>query len=1601
MKHIFKITTLVLIYLSLQSPVFAREFREGTVKKSANSTKDAATGVERCRRAQGSAELSINNVRARINTGGNMWYDGNTARYYVPKDGSSTAMFCAALWIGGQDENKQLRVAALRFGQDGDDFWPGPLTVDKNAAVNKSVCEKWDKHFRITKAEVEAFVAGCQKNAQGQIIGGPTDQNLVTEAIKTWPAHPENYAELNQTKYLAPFKDVNGDGIYRYQDGDYPYYDFNGDLCPVVAKQSGQKYNPIRTMEDSIGTGGQPVHGGILVDQVLKGDETLWWVFNDKGNAHTESKSANPIGLEIRAQAFAFSMNDEINNMTFYSYEIINRSTFTLQNTYFSQWVDPDLGYAFDDFVGCDVKRGLGYCYNGNAIDGPGTGAYPGNPPAIGIDFFQGPYLDSDGIDNPKVYIDLVRNGADAAWLLEDQYQKRNQNNEFVLDGNGNKILDTLKVTADAERFIQYWYNVNDKITNGANINGVNFGNGIIDDERFGMRRFVYYENSGHSTKGEPDRATDYYNYLRGMWKTGVTMTFGADGTSGTIPCDFMFPGTTDIWNWGTKGVVPNITDTRGWTEESSNNPSGDRRFMQSAGPFELKPGAINYITVGIPFAQAASGGPYASVTLLRQIDDKCQALFDNCFNLLEGPDAPDLTIKELDRELILFLTNDSPSSNNINESFNKIDISIPVKYDNIERIDTILLDVNNVPYIHSFDRVTSTTEYNQYYKFEGYQIFQLRNNKVSVSDIYDEDKARLVGQCDIRNFDKNQNNQSIAKLVNYYKDDNIGDLVPKIMVDGLNRGINHTFKITEDKFATTNDKTIVNNKKYYYVAIAYAHNNFKPFNSTDPTKFDGQKITYLASRKTGMGRSIEPTIAIPHNVVPEQDGTLVQSTYGTCPEITRIEGNGNGGMILNFKSETLEQIMGKANEEPAGLSFVTNLQYEQDFGPLNIKVIDPIKLRPGKFIIKIIPSDSTNNLMYGKWKLQNVDTLQPLYTVKVDGVSTPVYSITSDRIIKDINEQVIFPLGISISLTNPQPTVTPLSLKINLYNKQDRVSGGDLSDGTDLYSSIVTKDPNKTWLFGLSDNDGSDLTNWIKSGSKISSESIIRAFPALDETSAGDVIDYLSQDYYYSVPKFVWNPANNKNDTIFTHFPIDKNQDYEEFGGGWWAPYRLTSVYTNYAGTVIPHPGFSYYHLSTFTDTPLPITKFRMDPSYIYSTSSNDMSNLASVDIVLTSDKTKWTRCPVIEMGEDTEQTEGNAKRFQLRRHASVDKNGQPVGDGTQGWGWFPGYAINLETGQRLNMIFGENSQLGEEMPGNGRDLIWNPTSIAFSSGDPVFGGMHYIYVLGASEYTLFTPNSVESNKVSRIVNPPSYYDVDGSGNKDMGTWAYNSLRKLDVLNLGNVSPYNSDYKNANLIPAMEVFGSVMWVGMPLATAFDNARLAQIPTDVKISLRVRQPYKRNYINNLNGASASPQNNNFPMYEFTITNNIASSVGNLELAKSELDQVSVVPNPYFAASLYEGDQVENLVKICNLPPDCYVTIYSVDGTVVRKLRGPSRNLVSGRGSALTSIDWDLKNHKGLPISGGAYLIHIKADGVGEKIVKWFGALRPVDLNSFQ
>jgi hypothetical protein len=103
--------------------------------------------------------------------------------------------------------------------------------------------------------------------------------------------------------------------------------------------------------------------------------------------------------------------------------------------------------------------------------------------------------------------------------------------------------------------------------------------------------------------------------------------------------------------------------------------------------------------------------------------------------------------------------------------------------------------------------------------------------------------------------------------------------------------------------------------------------------------------------------------------------------------------------------------------------------------------------------------------------------------------------------------------------------------------------------------------------------------------------------------------------------------------------------------------------------------------------------------------------------------------------------------------------------------------------------------------------------------------------------------------------------------------------------------------------------------------------------------------------------------------------------------------IRVVPNPYYGSSNYEQDQIDNRVKITNLPTSCTISIYNVSGTLVRQVI---------LDSDLNSIgwDWDLKNDPNVSIASGVYLIHVDAGEIGEKIIKWFGALRPIDLDSF-
>ena len=86
-----------------------------------------------------------------------------------------------------------------------------------------------------------------------------------------------------------------------------------------------------------------------------------------------------------------------------------------------------------------------------------------------------------------------------------------------------------------------------------------------------------------------------------------------------------------------------------------------------------------------------------------------------------------------------------------------------------------------------------------------------------------------------------------------------------------------------------------------------------------------------------------------------------------------------------------------------------------------------------------------------------------------------------------------------------------------------------------------------------------------------------------------------------------------------------------------------------------------------------------------------------------------------------------------------------------------------------------------------------------------------------------------------------------------------------------------------------------------------------------------------------------------------------------------------------------SSSLDNQIKFTNLPEKCDISIYTLDGSLVRRIK---------KDDELTEVKWNLKNGAAVPIASGLYIIHIDAGELGEKILKWMGVMRELDLDSF-
>jgi hypothetical protein len=1324
-------------------------------KPIANSAPPKAGYREDCAQAKSQIDLNINNVRARLLGGGDIWWDLNDGKYVVPNVPVGvppvSSIFAGGIWIGGIDAGGNLKTACTLYRRAADnDWWPGPL--DAEGTVDAKTCSNWDKHFVVYGKDIDLYKSlyqDAQKDASGRVTD-PSFIDQIPLSIKGWPSKGNPYfTEVHgfplpaNVKVFADFWDADGSNSYDPLGGDYPKIRVR--LCDEVPQYA---------------------------------DQMIFWIFNDAGGPHTQS-NGQPVRMEVQVQAFAYATNDEINNMTFMAYRLANRASQDIDSTYFAVWTDPDLGCYLDDYIGCDNSidasgkpRSMMYVYNQDAVDGTsgatcpgGVNTYGDKVPILGVDYFRGP-LD---LDKPRIW--------------------------------------------------------NDKIKDSVNV-------------ELGMSSFMYFNNaSGTPTPPpattDPDQVLDFYRYLNAVWKDGTPLSVGGNGyTTNPSPANvrkYAFPDEPD--------------NPTGWSMAKENLPTGDRRTLQASGPFRLKPGAINELIVGVPWVPDQGGGK-VSLAAIRKADDKAQGLFDSCFDILDGPDAPDVSSIELDKEIILVLSNGNPISNNKDESYG---------------VD---------PRFREKQPESPTTGASPYYLFEGYKIYQLEGPEVGTADIGNPAKAKLLAQVDAKNNVIKQYNWEGVNDPNFPS--TVQAFYPTLVSDSPNKGVEHTFSIKQDFFAKGTSKSLTNHKKYYYVVVAYAHNDYEKF---DKKTGKGQKLTYVEGRK-----NIQIVTAIPRPIVDKK----LNANYGAGAIITRIDGVGVGSGFVDMNDETRTAILNK--------TFKGDITYKAGAGPINIKVYNPLEAKNGKFELTFVDNDLSNNTLENptKWILKNLD----------DNTT-----ITSDVSIDRLNEQVIAKYGFSIGIGQTKDA------------GQDKSGRNGVIGGSITYKDLG----GAAWFFGIPDEGGPEAA--AQGGAAF--------FDFVKSAGGEDLFDF-DRDQSFS---------KNVLDGAFYPYAM--------------CDYRLRPIGTG--GTQFaPYPTPAWFNNSN-------------NLNYLVG-NKNALTKLPNVDIVLTPDKSKWSRCVVIETinpmyVQDGLESEGNAQSFQIRAGKTVGSDTDPMGtEDSKGKSWFPGYAIDVETGKRLNIVFGENSgydpnnailidALRFTQKPTGRDMIWNPTPDAFvqggSPGIPTqinlaAGCGHSFYVL-SQEY---------------------------DGCKELFTLA------------GTTSFSRTIARTAT------------WTTMPVARNLLSYKDGIVPNECTIKLRVDNPYA---VETGTGAK-----NGYPTYQFKLEGVQAEEATTPVLVNKALDAINVVPNPYYAYSAYETSQFTDIVKITNLPAKAVVTIYSLDGKFIRQYRRdevaektPFTNAGVSFKQITPALEWDLKNSKGIPVASGTYLIHVSSD-FGERTLKWFGAMRPFD-----
>lgn len=309
----------------------------------------------------------------------------------------------------------------------------------------------------------------------------------------------------------------------------------------------------------------------------IPGDAAVFTIFNDLAQVRT---GGAPLRVEVHMTTFGYESGGPdglLDQVLFMKYKIINRSGRAYTDLFIGSFNDADIECPYGEHVGSDVRRSL--TYSSKSQDYHCSDIWPGPffegaPPAFGITVLQGARLEPDGADNTD--------------------------------------LPALPA-----------------------FNGTGFGDGVIDNERYGWVVNMPHFSSGGFAPPEttdPSFEPQFSSYLRGYWKDGTPLTYGGIGYGGTTPTLQCFPDDSDPLGFATGGV-PQAP----WSEGSAGLPADDRRTISTMGPVVMVPDQEEEIVLAYVLGRADPETGASSVVGLQANVDALKALVGDLPGVLQG----------------------------------------------------------------------------------------------------------------------------------------------------------------------------------------------------------------------------------------------------------------------------------------------------------------------------------------------------------------------------------------------------------------------------------------------------------------------------------------------------------------------------------------------------------------------------------------------------------------------------------------------------------------------------------------------------------------------------------------------------------------------------------------------------------------------------------------------------------------------------------------------------------------------------------------------------------------------------------------------------